>query len=240
MKEEFIKDLKQVNREGINDLIDYLEKIGFYKKPASIRHHLNRTGGLLEHTENVKREYLKLNKEVSADIPRENIIVQASLHDLEKCFAYTSKMQHTITPGQNNYLRSLVRDNMDMYNNYGLDKYVEDKEFIISKEYASDLIKWFKNGRNVAPPELRNDWNYNEENLPLNHSMRAIIEASKFIDLEERDVLAITYHMGPYGPFDERKRSKAEELYPDVRLLHLADSIATKKEDITEEMNDDK
>lgn len=237
LKESFIADLKQTGKNGIEELLVFLEEIDFYKKPASIRHHLNRTGGLLEHTENVKREYLKLNEEISAGIPRGNIILQASLHDIEKCFAYTSEMQHTITPGQNNFLRSLVRDNMDMYNNYGLDKYVEDKEFIISKEYASDLIKWFKDGRNVAPPDLRNDWNYNEDNLPLNHSMRAILEASKFIDLEERDILAITYHMGPYGPFDERKRSKAEELYPDVRLLHLADSIATKKEDIEEELN---
>ncbi|ADO77522.1 hypothetical protein [Halanaerobium praevalens] len=236
MKDNFINDLKKTEKEGIKKLLDYLEEIDFYKKPASIRHHLNVTGGLLEHTENVKREYLKLNQEINAGIAWENIIIQASLHDLEKCFAYTSEMQHTITPGQNNFLRSLVRDNMDLYNTYGLDKYVEDKEFIISKEYASDLIKWFKDGRNIAPPDVRSDWNYNENNLPLNHSMRSIIESTKFIELEERDILAITYHMGPYGPFDERKRSKAEELYPDVRLLHLADSIATKKEDIAEDL----
>jgi hypothetical protein len=239
MKEKFIADLKKTGKNGIEDLLSYLEEIDFYEKPASIRHHLNVTGGLLEHTENVKKEYLKLNQETNAGIPWENIIIQASMHDLEKCFAYTSEMQHTITDGQNNFLRSLVRDNMDLYNTYGLDKYVENKEFIISKEYASDLIKWFKDGRNIAPPDVRSDWNYNEENLPLNHSMRAILEASKFIELEQRDVLAITYHMGPYGPFDERKRSKAEELYPDVRLLHLADSIATKKEDIEEALKND-
>jgi len=239
MKEKFIADLKKTGKNGIEDLLSYLEEIDFYEKPASIRHHLNVTGGLLEHTENVKKEYLKLNQETNAGIPWENIIIQASMHDLEKCFAYTSEMQHTITDGQNNFLRSLVRDNMDLYNTYGLDKYVENKEFIISKEYASDLIKWFKDGRNIAPPDVRSDWSYNEDNLPLNHSMRAILEASKFIELEQRDVLAITYHMGPYGPFDERKRSKAEELYPDVRLLHLADSIATKKEDIEEALKND-
>jgi len=239
MKEKFIADLKKTGKNGIEDLVSYLEEIDFYAKPASIRHHLNVTGGLLEHTENVKKEYLKLNQETNAGIPWENIIIQASMHDLEKCFAYTSEMQHTITDGQNNFLRSLVRDNMDLYNTYGLDKYVENKEFIISKEYASDLIKWFKDGRNISPPDVKSDWNYNEENLPLNHSMRAILEASKFIELEQRDVLAITYHMGPYGPFDERKRSKAEELYPDVRLLHLADSIATKKEDIEEALKND-
>jgi hypothetical protein len=229
--------LKKTGKNGIEDLLSYLKEIEFYDKPASIRHHLNVTGGLLEHTENVKKEYLKLNEEINAGIPKENMIIQASIHDLEKCFAYTSEMQNTITEGQNNFLRSLVRDNMDLYNTYGLDRYVENKEFIISKEYASDLIKWFKDGRNIAPPDVRSDWNYNENNLPLNHSMRAILEASKFIELDERDVLAITYHMGPYGPFDERKRSKAEELYPDVRLLHLADSIATKKEDIEAELS---
>ncbi|KXS48871.1 HD family phosphohydrolase [Halanaerobium congolense] len=237
MKEKFIADLKKTGKNGIEDLLSYLKEIEFYDKPASIRHHLNVTGGLLEHTENVKKEYLKLNEEINAGIPKENMIIQASIHDLEKCFAYTSEMQNTITEGQNNFLRSLVRDNMDLYNTYGLDRYVENKEFIISKEYASDLIKWFKDGRNIAPPDVRSDWNYNENNLPLNHSMRAILEASKFIELDERDVLAITYHMGPYGPFDERKRSKAEELYPDVRLLHLADSIATKKEDIEAELS---
>ena len=58
MKDKFISDLKETGKKGIEDLLAYLEEVDFYEKPASIRHHLNRTGGLLEHTENVKREYL--------------------------------------------------------------------------------------------------------------------------------------------------------------------------------------
>ena len=145
MKDKFISDLKETGKKGIEDLLAYLEEVDFYEKPASIRHHLNRTGGLLEHTENVKREYLKLNEETNAGIPRENIIIQASVHDLEKCFSYTSKMQHTITQGQNNFLRSLVRDNMELYNNFGLDKFVEDKEFIISKEISCFSFQHIQN-----------------------------------------------------------------------------------------------
>ncbi len=234
MKSKFVEDLKKTDRDGIDQLLEFLEEIGFYEKPASINHHLNKTGGLLEHTVNVKNEYLKLNEESGAEIPWENIVIQASLHDLEKCFAYTSEMQHTITEGQNNFLKSLANNNINLYNKYKISKHVKDKNFIISKEYASDLIGWFKNGEDIEPPAVEDTWNYNQDNLPVNHSMRSIMEVSRYIELEERDNLAILYHMGPYSNLDEKKRSKAIELYPDVKLLHLADLTATTKEDIEE------
>ncbi len=149
MKSKFVEDLKKTDRDGIDQLLEFLEEIGFYEKPASINHHLNKTGGLLEHTVNVKNEYLKLNEESGVEIPWENIVIQASLHDLEKCFAYTSEMQHTITEGQNNFLKSLANNNINLYNKYKISKHVKDKNFIISKEYASDLIGWFKNGEDI-------------------------------------------------------------------------------------------
>ncbi len=232
MKSKFVEDLKKTDRDGIDQLLEFLEKIGFYEKPASINHHLNKTGGLLEHTVNVKNEYLKLNEESGAETPWENIVIQASLHDLEKCFAYTSEMQHTITEGQNKFLKSLANRNTNFYNKHEISRFVEDKNFIISMEYASELIGWFKNGEDIEPPEAAETWNYNQDNLPVNHSMRSIMESSKFIKLEERDNLAILYHMGPYSNLDEKKRSKAIELYSDVKLLHLADLTATTKEDI--------
>ena len=39
MKEEFLKLLRTVNREGIEDLIQFLEKSDFFKAPASTRFH---------------------------------------------------------------------------------------------------------------------------------------------------------------------------------------------------------
>lgn len=143
-------------------------------------------------------------------------------------------MQNTITDSQNKYLKTLAKSNLNLFNKYELEKYIENKNFIISKEYASDLIGWFKDGKDIDPPIAEDTWNYNQNNLPVNHSMRSIMEASRFIDLEERDNLAILYHMGPYSNLDEKKRSRAIELYSDVKLLHLADLIATTKEDIEE------
>ena len=50
MKEEFLKLLRQVKREGIEDLINFLEKSDFFTAPASTRFHGNHEGGLVEHS----------------------------------------------------------------------------------------------------------------------------------------------------------------------------------------------
>ena len=37
MKEQFLELLRQVKREGIDELIDFIEKTDFFKAPASTR-----------------------------------------------------------------------------------------------------------------------------------------------------------------------------------------------------------
>ena len=50
MKEKFLELLKTVKREGMEDLINFLEKSDFFKAPASTRFHGNYEGGLVEHS----------------------------------------------------------------------------------------------------------------------------------------------------------------------------------------------
>lgn len=52
-KEEFIEILRGTEREGIDDLLKYLEKTDFYRAPASLNGHECREGGLLRHCLNV-------------------------------------------------------------------------------------------------------------------------------------------------------------------------------------------
>ena len=47
MKEQFLELLRQVKREGIDELIDFIEKTDFFKAPASTRFHGDYEGGLL-------------------------------------------------------------------------------------------------------------------------------------------------------------------------------------------------
>ena len=50
MKEEFLQILRKVKREGIEELINFLEKSDFFKAPASTRFHGSYEGGLVEHS----------------------------------------------------------------------------------------------------------------------------------------------------------------------------------------------
>ena len=50
MKEQFLSLLRTVKREGIENLIEFIEKTDFFKAPASTRFHGNYEGGLVEHS----------------------------------------------------------------------------------------------------------------------------------------------------------------------------------------------
>ena len=90
MKDKFIELLKSTNREGIDKLIEFIDKTDFYKAPASTRFHGSYEGGLLEHSMKV---YEILKDKVSKAIipietPEESLILIALLHDLCKVNFY--------------------------------------------------------------------------------------------------------------------------------------------------------
>ena len=95
MKEEFLQLLRSTEREGIEDLIEALEEMGFFTAPASANHHLNVEGGLLEHSLNTCKaalaiyEGLKpLDASVEKEVRRDSIILSSLLHDVCKSDIY--------------------------------------------------------------------------------------------------------------------------------------------------------
>lgn len=82
MKEEFIALLKQVDREGMDNLIDFLNRSDFFEAPASTRFHGCYKGGLLEHSMKVY-EILKTKTEDS-----DSVKIIALLHDICKANFY--------------------------------------------------------------------------------------------------------------------------------------------------------
>lgn len=82
MKEEFIALLKQVNREGMDNLIDFLNRTDFFEAPASTRFHGCFKGGLLEHSMKVY-EILKTKTE-----DNDSVKIIALLHDVCKANFY--------------------------------------------------------------------------------------------------------------------------------------------------------
>ena len=96
-KREFINLLRSTGREGVDDLIEYLDegRNHFFTAPASVNHHLNHDGGLLQHSLYVCQAALKLRESVLADKPelgpylnRDSVIIASLLHDISKADIY--------------------------------------------------------------------------------------------------------------------------------------------------------
>ncbi len=94
-KARFLELLRSTGKEGIEKVINYLEKSGFFLAPASTKHHLSYEGGLLEHSLNVYKMALalrgpivKMKPEVTDKLSDESIIIAALLHDTSKANIY--------------------------------------------------------------------------------------------------------------------------------------------------------
>ena len=95
MKEECISLLKTTGRQGIDNVINYLEKSGFFRAPASVNRHLSHDGGLLEHSLNVYNVAMRLREqmiamlpEIEGRLPVESVVLAALLHDVCKANIY--------------------------------------------------------------------------------------------------------------------------------------------------------
>lgn len=95
MKDRFCEMLRSTKRDGIETVISNLEKLGFFKAPASTMFHLSNEGGLVEHSLNVCEMALMLRdvliaKDASLEekLPLDSVIVTALLHDVCKAEIY--------------------------------------------------------------------------------------------------------------------------------------------------------
>jgi len=59
-KERFLKLCESIKREGVDELLAFLERSDFYYAPASTKFHGAYKGGLLEHSLNVYDEYKRI------------------------------------------------------------------------------------------------------------------------------------------------------------------------------------
>ncbi len=90
MREEFKTLLSSINRDGIENLIAFIDKTDFYTAPASTRFHGNYEGGLLEHSMKVY-EILKYKVDhsvVDINVSEDTLKIVALLHDICKVNYY--------------------------------------------------------------------------------------------------------------------------------------------------------
>ena len=96
MKNRYIELWQSVKRDGVTELLAWLETTDFYTAPCSTKYHLSREGGLLEHSINV---YVALRDSlhnrgtdaVRADL--ESVIITSLAHDFCKIDFYTTEQR---------------------------------------------------------------------------------------------------------------------------------------------------
>ena len=82
---EVLKDKVIIRRVQFQKLIECLEETtDWLNSPASIKYHLNKPHGLLEHSVNVAETMLSLKKTLAPEIPDESCVIVGLLHDLGK------------------------------------------------------------------------------------------------------------------------------------------------------------
>ena len=95
LKQQFIEKLLSTGRDGMENTITHLERLGFFVAPASTKFHLNVKGGLMQHSWNVcntalmlREQMIQMNTELEEKLPVDSDIIASLLHDVCKSNIY--------------------------------------------------------------------------------------------------------------------------------------------------------
>ena len=94
LKSEFTQiATENIHRNGLTDLMAWLETTDFYSAPASTRFHGAFEGGLLQHSLNVYVQLRKLCKFFDCKASDESVAIVSLFHDLCKVGCYKTEMR---------------------------------------------------------------------------------------------------------------------------------------------------
>ena len=85
-KDKILEILDNTDRQGIDEVMDWLKGSGFFMAPASTNFHGNYEGGLADHSLNVytaamrlRATALSLNPALEADLPEDSVAIAAMI-----------------------------------------------------------------------------------------------------------------------------------------------------------------
>lgn len=127
IKEQIECLLKQTGRKGINNLLKYMDDIGFYTAPASTKYHGAAAGQLAVHSLNVCNAAIDLAIAWGADdlISYESIIICALLHDLGKAGQFGKPLYVESSYQPYEYNKGLMTLDHEVVSVVEIQKYIE-------------------------------------------------------------------------------------------------------------------
>lgn len=221
-KAKTIELWRSVEREGTEELIQYLLNSDYFTTACSAHYHLAVEGGLAQHSLNVFDS-------MDMDDRLDTKIIVTLGHDFCKIGKY-KKGGKPCSDAQYKYYRVLINKCSIPKYNLLKDNGLID-EYRPSTAYAGLLIDWL-NGNTKDFPSESIEFSYADDLLPLGHGEKSVYILSKFIKLTDEEALTVRWHMGAWDlARDSRDMMEsynaATKLYPLVTQLQLADMHAT-------------
>ena len=94
-KQEFLTLCREnIHREGLEDLLNWLQRSDFFTAPASTRYHGAYAGGLCEHSLDVYAMAKKGIAGYELDLSEESVVISALFHDLCKVNFYKEDVRN--------------------------------------------------------------------------------------------------------------------------------------------------
>lgn len=188
--EFFRSTMNNIKRDGMDKLMEFIERSDFYKAPASTRFHGAHEGGLLEHSINVynclmakKTAEGTVWHDLLADTPDESIAIAALLHDLCKTYFYTIEYRNRKVDGEWIQVPVYGIDDKIPYG-HGEKSVMMIEEYIKLKPYERYAIRW-----HMGPYSGQQEWNTlgaAMERFPLVLALyEADMEASHILEKEK-------------------------------------------------------
>lgn len=194
--------LSQVDREGREQLMEYIRKSDFYTAPASTRFHLSTEGGLLQHSLNVyeclqrKAEGNTIWRDILTAAGKDALILCPLLHDLCKTHFYKIDFKNQKT--------------------YDPEKVKAAERWQVKKDNGGAFI-WEQ-----VPCYTVDD------KVPYGHGEKSVMMIEQFMRLTGPERFAIRWHMGfSEPPQNHLQLTQAMGKYPLILALHEADQEAS-------------
>lgn len=156
IKQTFINLLKSTKRQGIEELITWLEnETDFFTAPCSTIYHSNYEGGLLQHSLNVYEKLSSLLFNENIVIDRDIIIITSLLHDLCKVNTYEKSIKNVIdgykTDWKGNKVKNWVEKEVYTFNDlfplgHGEKSIILIQRFIKLTDLEIIMIRWHMGG----------------------------------------------------------------------------------------------
>ena len=162
---EFISIVKDnIKRDGIDNLMSFLESTDFFKAPASTRYHGSYAGGLVEHSINVyyaledTLQFL-LGKNWSTRYSKETASIVSLFHDLCKIGRYKTEWKNVKNPETGNWEEKMIYVYNDDYHNmgHGAKSVIILQDYIALTDIEKEAIFWHMGAFDIGDYNTKSD-----------------------------------------------------------------------------------